>query len=94
VDGWNGYLGYPFAKLTTWSFTTFLFFFGKRYPIMEVTGKFVSSSEAVPRNSEKAPAASVTISTLSEVFLQNHGIIKLQDHRLNDKRSSIPSQAT
>jgi hypothetical protein len=34
--------------------------------------EFVSSSEAAPRNSEKAPAAPVTISTLSEVFLQNH----------------------
>jgi hypothetical protein len=38
--GCNGYLGYPFTKLTIWSFTTFLFFFGKWYSIMEVIGKF------------------------------------------------------
>jgi len=37
---YNGYFGYPFAKLTTWSFTIFLFFFEMWYSIVEVTGKF------------------------------------------------------
>ncbi len=39
VEACNGYLGYPFTKLTIWPFTTFLFFFGKWYSIMEVIGK-------------------------------------------------------